>query len=148
VHCAGIWIENFKRSTRSKRKAATGAGQPICKHGPLLEISSGLDRINPKEKRVLQGHDSIDPGSNRPSPLVRPTSQHHLLRSQAWPCVAEPPELYGPHVPTIVFQTSDSCICKPDNSGSLSGVLRETRVIHDFTSHTESTKELLQHYNI
>jgi hypothetical protein len=44
--------------------------------------------------------------------------------------VVEPPELYGPHVPTIVFQTSDSCTCKPDNSGSLSGVLGETRIIH------------------
>jgi hypothetical protein len=40
--------------------------------------------------------------------------------------VAEPPELYGQHVPTIIFQTSDSCTCKPDNSGSLSGVLGET----------------------
>jgi hypothetical protein len=40
--------------------------------------------------------------------------------------VAEPPELYGPHVLTIVFQTSDSCTCEPDNSGSLSGVLGET----------------------
>jgi hypothetical protein len=44
--------------------------------------------------------------------------------------VAEPPELYGSHVPTIVFQTSDSCTCKPDNSGSLSGVLGETQIIH------------------
>jgi hypothetical protein len=38
-------------------------------------------------------------------------------------CVVEPPKLYGPHMPTIVFQTSDSCTCKPDNSGILSGVL-------------------------
>jgi hypothetical protein len=38
-------------------------------------------------------------------------------------CVAEPPELYGPHVPTIVFQASDSSTCNSDNSDSLSGVL-------------------------
>jgi hypothetical protein len=28
--------------------------------------------------------------------------------------VAEPPKLYAPHVPTIVFQTSNSCTCKPE----------------------------------
>jgi hypothetical protein len=44
--------------------------------------------------------------------------------------VAEPPELYGPHVPTIVFQTFDNYTCKPDNSGSLSGVLGKTQIIH------------------
>jgi hypothetical protein len=44
--------------------------------------------------------------------------------------VTEPPKLYGPHVPTIVFQTFDSCTCKLDNSGSLSGILGETRIIH------------------
>jgi hypothetical protein len=40
--------------------------------------------------------------------------------------MAEPLELYGPHVPTIVLQTSDSGTWKPDNSDSLSGVLGET----------------------
>jgi hypothetical protein len=44
--------------------------------------------------------------------------------------VAEPPELYGPHVPIIVLQTPDSGTWKPDNSGSLSGVLGETQIIH------------------
>jgi hypothetical protein len=44
--------------------------------------------------------------------------------------MAEPHELCAPHMPTILFQTSDSCTCKPDNSGSLSGVLGETRIIH------------------
>ena len=37
--------------------------------------------------------------------------------------VVEPPELYGPHVPVIVFQTFDCCTREPDNSESLSGVL-------------------------
>jgi len=39
--------------------------------------------------------------------------------------MAEPPELHGPHVPVIVFQTSDGCTCEIDNSGSVSGVLGE-----------------------
>ena len=39
--------------------------------------------------------------------------------------VAEPPKLYGPHVPVIVFQTADYCTWELDNSNSLSGVLRE-----------------------
>ena len=37
--------------------------------------------------------------------------------------VVEPPELYGPHVPVIVFQTFDCCTREPDNSDGLSGVL-------------------------
>jgi hypothetical protein len=44
--------------------------------------------------------------------------------------MAEPPKLYGSHVLTIVFQTSDSYTCKPDNSDSLLGVLGETQIIH------------------
>jgi len=39
--------------------------------------------------------------------------------------VAELPNLYGPHVLIIVFQTSDNRTWEPDNSGSLSGVLGE-----------------------
>jgi hypothetical protein len=45
--------------------------------------------------------------------------------------VAEPPELYGPHVPIIVLKTFDCCTQEPDNSGSLSGVLGEPRIIHN-----------------
>jgi hypothetical protein len=44
--------------------------------------------------------------------------------------MVEPPELYGPHVPIIVLQTLDSGTWKPNNSGSLSGVLGETQIIH------------------
>ena len=39
--------------------------------------------------------------------------------------VAEPPKLYGPHVPIIVSQTSDCCTREPDNFGNLSSVLGE-----------------------
>ena len=46
------------------------------------------------------------------------------------PCVVEPPKLYVPHVPIIVLQTSDWCTHKPYNPDSLSGVLREPRIIH------------------
>ena len=44
--------------------------------------------------------------------------------------MAELPELYGPHVPDIVFQTSDGYTWELDNSGGLSGVLGEPRIIH------------------
>jgi hypothetical protein len=44
--------------------------------------------------------------------------------------MVEPPKSYGPHVPIIVSQTSDSSTCKSDNFGSLSGVLWEPRIIH------------------
>jgi hypothetical protein len=62
--------------------------------------------------------------------------------------VAEPPKLYGTHVPTIIFQTSDSYTCKPDNSGSLSGVLGKNPNHPHFTTHIGSTNELLQYYNV
>ena len=45
--------------------------------------------------------------------------------------VAEPPKLYGTHVHVIVLMTSDYYTQEPDNSGSLSGVLRETQIIHN-----------------
>jgi len=48
--------------------------------------------------------------------------------------VAVPPKLYGPHVLIIVFQTSNNRTWEPDNSDSLSGVLREPQIIHDFFS--------------
>jgi hypothetical protein len=44
--------------------------------------------------------------------------------------VAEPPKLYGPHASVIVLKTSDCRTWEPDNSGSLSGVLEEPRIIH------------------
>jgi hypothetical protein len=44
--------------------------------------------------------------------------------------VAELPKLYGPHTPVIILKTSDCYVWKPDNSGSLSGVLGEPRIIH------------------
>ena len=44
--------------------------------------------------------------------------------------MAEPPKLYDPRVLVIVLKTSNCCICEPDNSGSLSGVLGEPRIIH------------------
>ena len=44
--------------------------------------------------------------------------------------VVQPPKLYGPRAPVIVLKTSDSCTREPDNSGSLSGVLGEPRIIH------------------
>ena len=44
--------------------------------------------------------------------------------------MAEPPKLYDPRAPIIVLKTSDSCTREPDNSGSLSGVLGEPRIIH------------------
>ena len=44
--------------------------------------------------------------------------------------MVEPPKLYGPHAPVIVLKTSDCCTLEPDNSGSLSGVLGEHRIIH------------------
>ena len=54
-----------------------------------------------------------------PAPSVRPH-----------PDVAEPHKLYGPRTPVIVLKTSDYCTREPDNSSSLSGVLREPRIIH------------------
>ena len=42
--------------------------------------------------------------------------------------MAEPPKLYGPCAPVIVLQTSNYCTRKPDNSGSLSGVLGKPHV--------------------
>ena len=44
--------------------------------------------------------------------------------------VAEPPQLYGLHVPVIVLKTYDCCTREPNNSDSLSGVLGEPRIIH------------------
>ena len=44
--------------------------------------------------------------------------------------MAEPPKLYGPHVPVIVSQTSDSCTRELDNFGSLSRVLGEPQISH------------------
>ena len=44
--------------------------------------------------------------------------------------MAEPPQLYSPHVPVIVLKTSDCCTREPDNSGSLSGIFGEPRIIH------------------
>jgi hypothetical protein len=44
--------------------------------------------------------------------------------------MAEPPKLYGPHTPIIVLKTSDCYAWEPDNFGSLSGVLEESRIIH------------------
>jgi hypothetical protein len=46
--------------------------------------------------------------------------------------VAEPPKLYGPHAPVIVPKTSDGDAYVPDNLKSMSGVLREPRIIHIF----------------
>ena len=44
--------------------------------------------------------------------------------------MADLSELHGPHVSVIVLQTSDGCPWEPDNSGGLSGVLGEPRIIH------------------
>ena len=44
--------------------------------------------------------------------------------------MVEPPKLYSPRAPVIVIKTSDCCTREPDNSGSLSGVLGEPRIIH------------------
>ena len=40
-------------------------------------------------------------------------------------CVAEPPELYGPHELVIVLQTSDCYTRELDNFRNMSGVLGE-----------------------
>ena len=53
--------------------------------------------------------------------------------------MAEPPQLYGPHVPIIVLKTSDCYTRELDNSGSLSGVLGGTPNHPHFTTHTGST---------
>ena len=44
--------------------------------------------------------------------------------------MAEPPELYGPHVLVIALKASDCSTRELDNSGSLSGVLGEAQIIH------------------
>ena len=44
--------------------------------------------------------------------------------------MAEPPKLYGPHAHIIVLKTSDYCTREPDNSGSLSCIIGEPRIIH------------------
>jgi hypothetical protein len=44
--------------------------------------------------------------------------------------VAEPSKLYGAHAPIIVLKTFDCYAWEPDNSGSLSSVLGEPRIIH------------------
>jgi hypothetical protein len=44
--------------------------------------------------------------------------------------MAEPPKLYGSRAPAIVLKTSDCYTREPDNSGSLSGVLREPQIIN------------------
>jgi hypothetical protein len=53
----------------------------------------------------------------------------------------------GPRVPVIVLKTSDCCTRKPDNL-----VVRRVSSGNPnhpyFTTHTGSTMELLQHYNI
>jgi len=59
--------------------------------------------------------------------VARVNHKRGILRNLS---VAELPKLYGPHVPVIVLETSDCCTWEPDNSGSLSGVLREPRIIH------------------
>jgi hypothetical protein len=41
--------------------------------------------------------------------------------------VAEPPELYSPHVPVIVSLTFDCSTYKPHNPGSLLGVLEKPK---------------------
>ena len=48
--------------------------------------------------------------------------------------VAEPPELSGPHAPIIVSNTSDRCARVPNESRSLSGVLRKPKssTLHSF----------------
>jgi hypothetical protein len=62
----------------------------------------------------LTGSGSITAGSSQESVVI----------------VAELPKLYSPRVPIIVLKTSDYCTREPDNSGSLSGVLEEPRIIH------------------
>jgi len=44
--------------------------------------------------------------------------------------VTEPSKLYGPRASVIILRNSDCCIREPDNTSSLSGVLREPRIIH------------------
>jgi hypothetical protein len=61
--------------------------------------------------------------------------------------MAEPPELYGPYVPTIVFQTSGSSTWVPYNS-IVCRVSSGKPESSTFTTHIGTTKELLQHYNI
>jgi hypothetical protein len=56
--------------------------------------------------------------------------------------VAEPLKLYGPHTPVIVLKTSDCYAWEPDNSGSLSGVLEEPRIIHDSTFRRIITEDI------
>jgi hypothetical protein len=50
-------------------------------------------------------------------------SDKNTIKKEKLVLVAEPPELYGPHVPVIVLQTYDYCTWEPDKSESLSGVL-------------------------
>jgi hypothetical protein len=61
--------------------------------------------------------------------------------------LAELSKLYGLHVHVIVFQTSDCCTWEPDNSGSLSGVLGEPRIIHVYISEQDTLQKALQYYN-
>jgi hypothetical protein len=58
------------------------------------------------------------------------------------PAVAESPKLYGPHTPIIVLKTSNCYAWEPDNSGSLSGVLGEPRIIHDSTFRRIITEDI------
>jgi hypothetical protein len=58
------------------------------------------------------------------------------------PVVAEPLKLYGLHTLVIVLKASDCYVWEPDNSGSLSGVLGEPRIIHDSTFHRIITEDI------
>jgi hypothetical protein len=64
--------------------------------------------------------------------------------------VVEPPKLYGPHAPVVVLKTSKCCTREPDNSGNLSGVLVEPRIIHilQLIQYQQGVSTTLQHYNI
>jgi hypothetical protein len=80
----------------------------------------------------------VDTGRDEKSPIIL---------GRPFLCVAEPPESYGPHVHSIVFQTSDSCTCKLQNSGSLSGVLgrpESSTLFFRIGSITEDIAELHQ----
>jgi hypothetical protein len=57
-------------------------------------------------------------------------TSNNLCNNALVPTVIDRPNYAGPRTTIIVLKTSDYCAREPDNSGSLSGVLGEPRIIH------------------